>query len=118
MTLSILVAEDEALIAMQIEMDLEDAGYRVVGPCMSLSACFDALAAQRIDAAVLDVDLADYDVFPVATELEKRGIDFVFHTGRGQRDRIIALFPDAPICTKPAEVIVLLRSLELPKVAP
>lgn len=118
MTISILVAEDEAMIAMQIEMDLEDAGYKVVGPCMTLQACFDALENQHIDAAVLDVDLADYDVFPIATELQNRGTDFVFHTGRGQRDKIIELFPNAPICTKPAEVIDLLRELDLPKIAP
>ncbi|UWR21229.1 response regulator [Sulfitobacter sp. S190] len=118
MTISILVAEDEAMIAMQIEMDLEDAGYRVVGPCMTLQACFDAVGDQQINAAVLDVDLAGYDVFPVAAELQKRGTDFVFHTGRGKKDKIVELFPDAPICTKPAEVIELLRNLDLPKVAP
>ena len=118
MTISILVAEDEAMIAMAIEMDLEDAGYEVVGPCLTLQACLEALETQKIDAAVLDVDLAGYDVFPVAKELEERGTHFVFHTGRGQREKIKELFPEAPICTKPAEVIVLLRSLDLPRFAP
>ena len=54
MSLRILVAEDEALIAMQIEMDLEDAGYSVVGPCLSLDDCMKALKTEKIDAAVLE----------------------------------------------------------------
>lgn len=114
MSVNILVAEDEAMIAMQIEMDLEDAGYTVLGPHMSLQACMDALEKERIDAAVLDVDLAGFDVFPFADELQKRGTPFVFHTGRGSQDKIWERFPDAPICTKPAEVTLLLRKLDLP----
>ena len=114
MTISILVAEDEALIAMQIEMDLEDAGYVVVGPCMSLEEAMEALERETIDAAVLDVDLAGFDVFPVAEVLKDRGTPFVFHTGRGSHDKIKARFPDASICTKPAEVTLLLRELDLP----
>lgn len=114
MGVNILVAEDEAMIAMQIEMDLEDAGYTVVGPCMSLDACLGALETERIDAAVLDVDLAGFDVFPVAFKLEERRTPFVFHTGRGSHTKIKAKFPDVPIYTKPTEVTLLLRKLDLP----
>ncbi len=114
MSIPILVAEDEALIAMQIEMDLLDAGYDVVGPCMSVEAALQASSDDRIGAAVLDVDLAGFDVFPVAHRLQRRGVPFVFHTGRGSHDKILSHFPDAPICTKPAEVAVLLRKLDLP----
>ncbi len=110
----ILIAEDEALIAMQIEMDLEDAGYRVVGPYLSLPTCLEALKTERIDAAVLDVDLAGFDVFPVADQLQEAQTPFVFHTGRGSHERILARFPDAPICKKPAEVTNLLKQLNLP----
>ena len=114
MGVNILVAEDEAMIAMQIEMDLEDAGYTVVGPYMTLDACMGALETETIHAAVLDVDLADFNVFPFAFKLEERGTPFVFHTGRGSHHKIQAKFPDASICTKPAEVTLLLRELDLP----
>ena len=114
MSVNVLVAEDEALIAMQIEMDLEDAGYTVLGPYMSLDACMGALETETIDAAVLDVDLAGFDVFPFARKLEERGAPFVFHTGRGSHEKIEAVFPGASICTKPAEVTLLLRELDLP----
>lgn len=114
MSVHILVAEDEALIAMQIEMDLEDAGYKVVGPYMSLERCLEAVEKEQIDAAVLDVDLAGFDVFPLAYKLEENGVPFVFHTGRGSHDKILSRFPDATICIKPAEVINLLRGLNLP----
>lgn len=114
MSANILVAEDEAMIAMQIEMDLEDAGYTVVGPFMSLENCMMALKTEIVDAAVLDVDLAGFDVFPIAFKLEERGTPFVFHTGRGLHQKIQEKFPHASICTKPAEVPLLLQKLNLP----
>lgn len=112
--MKILVAEDEALIAMQIEMDLEDAGYTVVGPFMSLDESLEALEKECVDAAFLDVDLAGIDVFPVAEKLSDNQTPFVFHTGRGSIKSIQDKFPCAPICTKPSEVSEMLDVLNLP----
>lgn len=109
----ILVAEDEALIAMQLEADLQDAGHEVVGPCLSLGACMDMLDGAPIDAAVLDVDLGGADVFPVAKVLSERGVPFVFHTGSAAHDKILARFPDSRIFTKPTDVRFMLARLGL-----
>ena len=70
----VLVVEDEALVAMDLLFSLEDAGAKVLGPAMSLSAAL-ALAelAADIDCAVLDVDIAGQDVYPVARVLQRRG---------------------------------------------
>ena len=58
----ILVVEDEALIALQIEMDIEDIGYSVAGTCMSLAESLRFIDSKEIDGAILDVDLRGVDV--------------------------------------------------------
>ena len=79
----ILVVEDEALIALQIEMDIEDVGYSVAGTCMSLAESLKFIENKEIDGAILDVDLRGIDVFPAAEKLLEKDIPFVFHTGHG-----------------------------------
>ena len=79
----ILLVEDEALIAMDTEDALVDAGYAVVGPADRLDTALALARAAPIDAAVLDVNLAGSMVWPVATALQQRGIPYVLLTGFG-----------------------------------
>jgi len=99
----VLIVEDEALVAMDLQFAFEDAGAEVLGPALSLS---DALAlaehAPEIDCALLDVDIAGRDVYPVAQILQLRGIPFIFHTGHGSRRAHSAMFPGAMTCLKPS----------------
>lgn len=99
----VLIVEDEALLAMELQFAFEDAGAQVLGPALSRDAAF-AMVEQRgdIDIAVLDVDLAGRDVYPVASLLRERGVPFLFHTAHGSREELRTLFPDAPTCIKPA----------------
>ena len=80
----ILIAEDEIFLAMMLQDLLEADGYDV-----SKVACVaDALAAieSRLpDAAILDVNLAGEQSFPVAQALRERGVPFLFATGYGER---------------------------------
>jgi DNA-binding response OmpR family regulator len=51
---AVLLLEDEALIAVALQDDLEEAGYEVAGP---FAACVDALAwleSNKPDLAILD----------------------------------------------------------------
>ncbi len=98
----ILLVEDEAMLAMELQFALEDAGAEVVGPALSLGSALGLVAQPvEIDAAILDVDIGGVDVFPVAQALELRGIPFVFHTGHGERLQLNTMFPAAPVITKP-----------------
>ena len=54
---SILVVEDEALLAIQTRNLLKAEGAEVIGPVPSVPAALAALAAKRPDAALLDVNL-------------------------------------------------------------
>src|SRR6185295_10525742 len=77
----ILVVEDEALIAMDLQALLEDAGYRVLGPVNSPKAALAALESEEPDLALLDVNLGGTDVFVVADALAKLNAPIIFLTG-------------------------------------
>lgn len=78
-----LVVEDEVLVAMLIEDMLTDLGFEVVGPAMRLQRALAMAEDEGLDFAVLDVNLANEQSFPVAHRLRERGIPFVFATGYG-----------------------------------
>jgi DNA-binding NarL/FixJ family response regulator len=99
---AVLLVEDEALVAMDIEDVLRAAGARVVGPAMSLDDAMRLAAQADVRLAILDVDLRGQDVFPAADILRARNIPFVFHTGHGNRREISERYPDALVCKKPA----------------
>lgn len=109
--LTILLVEDEALIGLDLQMTLEDAGATVLGPLPSLSNAIHAAREDRFDAAVLDIDLQGKDVFPAAEILVERGIPFLFHTGHGTKAALAERFADVPVCPKPAAAKPLLETL-------
>lgn len=109
---SVLIVEDEALLAFELQLAALDLGGTVVGPAHSLSHALNLVSQEeKIDAAILDVDIGGKDVFPVAHELEKRGVPFVFHTGHGTRDELTRLFPRAIVCPKPTTMTQLFGRL-------
>jgi PAS domain S-box-containing protein len=105
----VLLVEDEALVAMMIQECLAEFGYQVVGPI-----CTAAEAAARakdgpLEAAVLDINLGDGAVYPIADILAARGVPFVFVTGY-DADSIDARFRKIPILQKPIEREMLKRA--------
>ena len=79
--LRILVAEDNVLAAMELEQVLEDCGCETVGPAATVEQALRLAREERLDGAVLDVNLRDQAVFPVAHELARRGVRMIFATG-------------------------------------
>lgn len=105
----VLLVEDEALVAMMIQECLAEFGYQVVGPI-----CTAAEAAARakdgpLEAAVLDINLGDGAVYPIADILAARGVPFVFVTGY-DADSVDARFRKIPILQKPIEREMLKRA--------
>jgi two-component sensor histidine kinase/DNA-binding response OmpR family regulator len=101
-----LIAEDEALVAIMMEDLAVELGWSVVGP---FAKAADALAAAKdddIQAALLDVNLGGESVYPVADALTARGVPFVFTTGYGA-ESIDRRFASTPILQKPIDRHVL-----------
>ena len=74
---SVLIVEDEMLIALDIQMMLEDNGFQVVGPAGSVDSALRLLDDIRPDVAVLDGNLRGRPVVPVAQRLRSLEIPFV-----------------------------------------
>jgi Response regulator of the LytR/AlgR family len=79
--LSILVVEDEPLIAIDTACTIVQAGGTLVGPAYSLGEAFEKIENARIDAALLDINLRNEQVFRLADTLADRGVPIVFLTG-------------------------------------
>lgn len=95
----VLVVEDEMHLAMMLEDILEDAGCRAIKAARLPQAL--ALAAdETIDAAVLDINLAGVQVFPVAEVLRGRGIPMLFTSGYGENG-LPQAWADCPMLQKP-----------------
>jgi CheY-like chemotaxis protein len=99
--LRILVAEDEALILMEIEEMLQDIGCEVVGPVATLDAALGAIRGNDLDGALLDMSLHGERITPAAEELVARGVRFILCTGYGRNPDDEAAIRDAPRLTKP-----------------
>ena len=97
---SILVVEDEPLIAMMLEDFLESLGHSVSATCESVQDAMNEAAKGGFDLAILDVNLKGESVWPVAEKLREQRIPFVLATG-GHVDPPPAQFANVPVIEKP-----------------
>jgi len=107
----LLLVEDEYMIAADLAQTLEAYGVEVVGPAGSVEDALRLIeAGERIDAAVLDINLRGERVYPVAEALGEKAVPFVFATGYDAW-AIPPAYAQAPRCEKPVDVTVLARLL-------
>ena len=98
---SILIVEDEPLIAMMLEDFLESLGHQVVATVDCIADAVPKIDSGGFDVAILDVHLRGGDIaWPLADRLVERGIPFVLATG-GHIDPPPARHADAPVLSKP-----------------
>ena len=98
---SILIVEDEPLIAMMLEDFLESLGHEVVGTCETVAEAMSRVEAGGFDLAIVDVQLKDGErVWPVADRLAESGTPFILATG-GHVDPPPARHAAAPLLSKP-----------------
>jgi DNA-binding NtrC family response regulator len=79
----ILVVEDEALVALDLQDFLDQRGVEVVGPAASVSQALEAIDGNQIDCALLDMKLGDEMADAVAVALDQRTIPTILVTGYG-----------------------------------
>ena len=77
----ILVVEDEYLIASDVRRALEAEHAKVVGPVGDLGQALELVADERIDAAILDVNLGGTDSYGLADRLQAQAVPYMFLTG-------------------------------------
>ena len=69
---SILIVEDEPLIAMMLEDFLDSLGHKVRGTCDTVQCALEEVEKGGFDLAILDVNLKGENVWPVATKLREK----------------------------------------------
>jgi CheY-like chemotaxis protein len=97
---TILVAEDEALIALDLEATLCSAGAEVIA-APDLEMGLEAAHHASVSAAVIDVKLCGLDCAPICRVLTQRQLPFIFHTGYRLGGALDA-WPRVSVLVKPA----------------
>ena len=79
---SVLLVEDDPLIAMDLAMQVEDLGYVVVGPFHTVNSALVQLDCALPDAAILDFNLKHGETSkPIAMQLIDAEVPLTFLTG-------------------------------------
>lgn len=98
---SILIVEDEPLIAMMLEDFLDSLGHRVVGTVETVVEALARVDQGGFDLAIIDVHLKNGEhVWPVADRLAQTGVPFILATG-GHIEPPPAEHAGAPVLAKP-----------------
>jgi DNA-binding response OmpR family regulator len=109
--LSILVIEDEPIIALDIQMILEEDGHHVLGPVGRLEQALHLLETSQPDLAILDLNLHGYPATPIAERLRARCIPFIVASADSSVVGGDAVFAGAEGITKPIQRDDLLAAL-------
>lgn len=99
---SLLIVEDEQLIAAMIAEWLEEMDYEVIGPAKSNEEALALLSRSTPDGAILDILVEDGNSYAVARELQRREVPFFFATGYSG-ESIDPSFNGAEVAMKPFE---------------
>ena len=97
----ILLAEDELLVALDIEAMLRQLGHEVVGPAATVNEVERLALREDLEGALLDVNLRGARIFRVLPRLLARSLPVILSSGYDQA----TLFPDEfrglPVLVKP-----------------
>ena len=83
--LKVLIVEDEALLAMELESLIEEAGHQVVGWATSYKEAREMVERVRADIAFVDVHLADGPT----------GIDVAHYISESKRSMVVFMTANA-----------------------
>jgi CheY-like chemotaxis protein len=97
---SVLIAEDEGMVALLMEDLVRELGVGDIHICSTVAAAREIAKVADIDCAVLDLRLSDGSGLEIADILAERGIPFVFSTGSA-RDVVEDRHGDRPWLAKP-----------------
>lgn len=107
----ILVVEDNFNIATGMVRLLKAKGAEIVGPAATVADALKMIAAaERIDGAVLDVNLHGKLVYPVVDALRSKSVPLVFITGYDD-EAVNPNYRDVPCLRKPVAIELVIDAL-------
>lgn len=107
---SVLVVEDEAIILLDLESSLLDAGVADVQTATTVAEAMALIDATRFDAAVLDLHLGpEAWTYDIAHRLRSANIPFVLSSGTID---VVEEFREVPLISKPYKSDELILALQ------
>jgi DNA-binding response OmpR family regulator len=109
--LTVLVLEDEFLIAMDVEQICRDHGADNVVIKRALSELNNQIWSETFDVALVDLMLAGESTLPFAKILRERKIPFVFASGYADSETLASDFPGVRFIGKPYSESALVEAI-------
>ena len=97
---SVLIVEDEGLVALMMEDLVRELGIRDIHICSDVGSALELARTANIDCAVLDLWVRDGSSIGVADTLAARGIPFLSSSGSGA-DAVETRHAHRPMLDKP-----------------
>jgi two-component sensor histidine kinase/CheY-like chemotaxis protein len=98
---TVLIVEDNLIIAMAAEVILLELGARHVETAASVSQAMQAIARATPSFALLDINLGGENSISIGKKLKEMKVPFIFATGYGERAPVPEELAEAPIVQKP-----------------
>lgn len=108
----VLIVEDSALVAMEVEYVVRGLGWVVVGPAATLKAALDLASREPVHGAILDLNLHGESGVPVADILSERGVPFIFATGYDVATVTPERYHATPVASKPFRTDALIKAMK------
>jgi CheY-like chemotaxis protein len=102
----VLVVEDQFLVAEEMRRAVARLGGQVIGPVGAVSEGLRLAQSERLDLALLDVNLHGEAVDALADHLQREGVPMIFATGYG-RASLARQFQSVPHLEKPVSAAAL-----------
>ena len=108
----VLVAEDELIIGHDLCDTVQEAGYVVEGPFHEIASAALSFQKCKPDLAILDVQLGDGVVYPLAEKMMAENVPVIFHSGQLTPDEVHRTFPSARALAKPCPPAEVLQTMQ------
>lgn len=108
----VIIAEDEAIIGIDLCETLAEAGFEVEGPLPDLASAMLASQLRKPDAAILDINLGDENSFALAEKLLADDVKVIFHSGAWSPEDVQRHFPKALLLQKPCPPMKMVEALQ------
>jgi DNA-binding NtrC family response regulator len=113
MAKTILIVEDEFLVAMDLEMILRRHGWLILGPTATIAETLRLLKTTQPSVAILDVRLKDGVVTPVVEALQDLDVPFVVSSAYERPDSLVGkVLAGATNVGKPIDERTLMEALQ------
>jgi DNA-binding response OmpR family regulator len=94
----VFIAEDEPFIALNLASEVQGARGHVIGPAGSVAEALSLLEHTQPHVGLLDANLSDGEITPVAELLRARAVPILFYCGQLPAH---LRYPDVPVYIKP-----------------